>query len=288
MHTARLLGFAAAAASTTLASPTLESPVETRSCNAGFKNIVFNSGVNNEPDINGRFRTLQSYGVSSWIGFTLYDAGGGDANLIANQQRMLLTANDVQAAVDIVTGPNPPKYLQLLNEPDASFFGQPVLTPQQAADALQPLLRASTSTQYLSPAPAFPETNWLPDFFAACNCADQFPVILAHIYRANPNDAISAIQTVMNQFPGKTIWITEISPASSPDQGCTLDQVGVINWMNTVIGWASQQPAIERVFWNSGEYGTLYSDDPNKCNPSLTYTDGTATPLLQAYSSICA
>lgn len=189
------------------------------------------------------------------VGFTLNDAGGGDANLIANQLRMVLTANEVQAGVDLVTGPNPPQYLQLLNEPDGGFYGQPILSPQEAASALQPFLSASTSTQYLSPAPAYPESSWLPDFFAACNnCADRFPVILAHIYNADPNGAIAAIQTVMDQFPGKTIWITEISPASNADQGCTLDQQGVIDWMNTVLGWASQQSVIERVFWNSGEY----------------------------------
>ncbi|KAH8158972.1 hypothetical protein CIB48_g9269 [Xylaria polymorpha] len=51
MHTAGLLAIAAAA-STALASPMSEYPVETRSCSASFKNIVFNSGVDNEPDIN--------------------------------------------------------------------------------------------------------------------------------------------------------------------------------------------------------------------------------------------
>ncbi|GAP89026.2 putative glycoside superfamily [Rosellinia necatrix] len=286
MHSKTLLTVAVAAAGA--AGSPIESQLETRSCNPGFKNTVFNSGVNNQPDINGRFRTLQSYGTSLWVGFTLYDAGGGDSNLIANQLRMVLTANDVQPGVDLVTGPNAPQYLQLLNEPDGGFYGQPILSPQDAASVLQPFFSASTGTKYLSPAPAYPQSNWLPDFFAACNCADRFPVILAHIYNPDPNGAIAAIQTVMNQFPGKTIWITEISPASSPDQGCTLDQQGMINWMNTVIGWASQQAVIERVFWNSGEYGTLYPDNPGQCNPSLTNFDGTPTALLQAYSAICA
>ncbi|KAI0859827.1 glycosyl hydrolase catalytic core-domain-containing protein [Xylaria cubensis] len=287
MHTTRLL-LAAAAASTTLASPASKSPVEARSCGPNFKNNVFNTPFYSENDPNGRFRTLQSYGISSWIGFTTDDAAGGDANTIAHQTRIVLTASQVQAGLNLVTGPNPPAYLQLLNEPDADFYGQPVLSPQQASDTIQPFLSASTSTQFLPPAPAFPETSWLPDFFAACNCLDRFPIILAHIYKPDPNDAIKAIQTVMGQFPGKTIWITELAPASSPDQGCTLDQAGVINWMNTVVGWASQQSVIERVFWNCGEWGPIYSDDANKCNPSLTNNDGSATPLLQAYGAICA
>ncbi|KAI1751781.1 glycosyl hydrolase catalytic core-domain-containing protein [Xylaria castorea] len=287
MHTTAILATAAVAASTALASPVSESRVETRSCNAGFKNTVFNTPAYSEPDLNGRFRTLQSYGISYWVGFMPQDASGGDANLLANQLHLVVTPDQVQAGLDLVTGPNPPKYLQLLNEPDGGFYGQQILTPQQAVSDLQPLLTASTSTQFLPPAPAYPQSSWLPDFFAACNCIDRFPIILAHIYNPDPNGAISAIQTVMNQFPGKTIWITELAPASDGNQGCNLDSAGVINWMNTVVGWASQQSVIERVFWNTGEYGALYSDDPAKCNPSLTNTDGTATDLLKAFGSFC-
>ncbi|KAI1325845.1 glycosyl hydrolase catalytic core-domain-containing protein [Xylariaceae sp. FL0255] len=286
MHTSGLLTIAVAA-SNALGNP-IESSVEKRSCSGAFKNNVFNSGVNDEPDINARFDLLQSYGISWWIGFTLDPASGGDSNLNANQLRMVVTADNVQEAVGLVTGSSPPAYLQLLNEPDGGFYGQPVLSPSDAFTALQPLLNVSTTTQYLSPAPAYPTSTWLPDFFTACNCADQFPVILAHIYNTDPNGAISDIQTVMDQFPGKTIWITEISPASSSDQGCTLDQQGMIDWMNTVIGWASQQSVIERVFWNSGEYGAIYTDNPDVCNPSLTYTNNTATPLLEAFDAFCA
>lgn len=109
-------------------------------------------------------------------------------------------------------------------------------------------------TQYLSPAPAYPNSDWLTQFFDICQCQDSFPVILAHVYNLNPDGAIATIQNILSQFPGKPIWITEISPASSSDQGCTLDEAGMIDWMNQVIGWASQQSAIERIFWNCGEY----------------------------------
>ncbi|KAI0971989.1 glycosyl hydrolase catalytic core-domain-containing protein [Xylaria arbuscula] len=310
----RLTGFlaiAAAASSAAFAGPMSGSRVKTRSCSASFKNTVFNSGVNSEPDINGRFDTfplpkkkqkerdiyiymcvyIQITHKSHTVGFTLNNATGGDANLIANQIRMVVTADDIQAGVDLVTGPNPPAYLQLLNEPDGGFYRQAVLTPQEAVAALQPFLTASTSTQYLSPAPAYPESNWLPEFFAACGDAcgtDRVPIILAYVYNPDASGAIAAIQAVMGQFPGRTIWITELSPASSADQGCALDAAGVVDWMDVVVGWAAQQEVIERVFWNPGDYGTLYPDDPDKCNPSLTNTDGTATALLEAYGSICA
>lgn len=226
-----------------------------RSCSPAFKNIVFNSGVNDQPDIAGRFATLQSHGVSTWIGFTLGNASPADANLDANQVKMVVSGADVQAGVDLVTGASPPEYLQLLNEPDGGFYGLPVYSPEDAASLLRPFLDAQTSTKFLSPAPAYPQSDWLPRFFAACGgCEDRFPVILAHVYSVDPQGAIGSIQAVMNQFPGKTIWITELSPASDPAQNCGLDPQGVIDWMNTVVGWASQQPAIERVYWNSGEY----------------------------------
>ena len=167
---------------------------------------------------------------------------------------MVITADNVQDGVNLVTGASPPAYLQLLNEPDGGFYGQPILQPQDAVNALQPLLTATTSTTFLSPAPAYPDSDWLPQFFSACNCDDKFPIVLAHIYNVDPNGAIASIQNVMNQFPSKKIWITEISPASSADQNCTLDSQGVIDWMNQVIGWASLQDQVDRVFWNSGEY----------------------------------
>ena len=168
---------------------------------------------------------------------------------------MVVTADNVQDGVALVTGASPPTYLQLLNEPDGGFYGQPVLSPQDAVTALQPLLTAQHSgTTFLSPAPAYPTSSWLPDFFTACSCDDQFPIVLAHVYNTDPQGAISDIQAVMAQFPTKTIWITEISPASDPSQNCTLQPQDMIDWMNTVLGWASQQSQIERVFWNSGEY----------------------------------
>ncbi|KAI0973732.1 hypothetical protein F4678DRAFT_408661 [Xylaria arbuscula] len=73
--------------------------------------------------------------------------------------RIVVTAADVQAGVDLVTGATPSAYLQLLNKPDGRVYKQPVLSPQNAVTALQPLLTASTTTQYLSAAPAYPESS---------------------------------------------------------------------------------------------------------------------------------
>lgn len=188
------------------------------------------------------------------MGFTLDNAQPDSPVLNDNQLKMVVSGENIQAGLDLVTGPNAPQYLGLLNEPDGGFYNLPIYSPQEASDLIQPFLSAQTTTQYLSPAPAYPNDSWLTDFFNICQCQDSFPIILAHVYDPSPEGAITTIQNVMNQFPGKPIWITEISPASSSDQGCNLDEAGMIDWMNQVIGWASQQSAIERIFWNCGEY----------------------------------
>lgn len=188
------------------------------------------------------------------VGFTLGNAQPESPVLNDNQLKMVVSGADIQAGLDLVTGPNPPQYLQLLNEPDGGFYDLPVYSPQEAYDLIKPFLEVETTTTFLSPAPAYPHDPWLTDFFNICNCADKFPVILAHVYSVDAPGAIATIQTVMDQFPGKPVWVTEISPASDPSQNCGLDPQGMISWMNEVIGWAAQQPLVERVFWNCGEY----------------------------------
>lgn len=47
------------------ASP-MSDAVKARACSPAFKNIVFNSGVNDQPDIVGRLETIKSYGVDKW------------------------------------------------------------------------------------------------------------------------------------------------------------------------------------------------------------------------------
>lgn len=207
------------------------------------------------------------------VGFTLGNAQPESPILNGNQVKMVVSGADIQAGLDLVTGPSPPEYLGLLNEPDGGFYNLPVYSPQEAYNLIRPFLDAQTTTQYLSPAPAYPSTSWLTDFFNICQCGDRFPVILAHVYSVDAPGAIATIQGVMDQFPGKTVWITEISPASSSDQNCGLDQQGMIAWMNEVIGWAAQQPVIERIFWNCGEYVRLALFLPIVNKVKLTSSD---------------
>ncbi|KAI9750263.1 MAG: hypothetical protein M4579_006542 [Chaenotheca gracillima] len=259
-------------------------------CPEGFRNVVFNGPANDEPNWPGRFNDIQQYGVDNWIGFTMDPNGAADAAMNAGQMRLVMEPSQIPAAVSLVSGQAgelAPKYLAIFNEPDLTFTGTPLTSAADAAAAVQPLLAAYTTTQFISPAPAYSWSSYLPDFFANCQCEAQFPIIAMHLYQKDPTKAISMIQDVHNQFPTKHIWLTEIAPASDPAQGCMLDPAGVIDWMNTVLSWAAQSGYVDKVFWNSGEYGTIYPDNPTLCNPSLTNMDSTPTDLLLNYARLC-
>ena len=207
----------------------------------------------------------------------------------AGQIRVVVTNASMATAQSLVSSASPPPYIEVLNEPDAGYYGQTVLTPQEAAGMAQTLLTTKTSTKFISPAPAFPGTTWLPEFFGNCTgCLDSVTAVAAHIYDKDPQGAIAKIQSVHDQFKNKPLWLTEVSPTSDASQGCQLDSGGVINWMNTVLQFAAGTGYVEKVFWNNGEYGAIYQDNPTLCNPSLTNNDGSATALLENYGKLCA
>lgn len=165
----------------------------------------------------------------------------------------------VTEAVSLITGPSPPTYLELFNEPDFSFMGYTPLTDAvSAAAALGPIFSATTTTQFLSPAVAFTNSDWLTTFAARCNnCMDKIPIISAHVYATDPAAAINQIEILHSTWPSKRIWVTELAPASSNDQGCNLDDNGVINWMQTVVPRLVGLGYVDRIFWNTGEHVSL-------------------------------
>ena len=116
---------------------------------------------------------------------------------------------------------------------------------------------------------------------------DRILIISAHVYKPSPGEAIAMIETLHNTWPNQKIWITELARSCDPAQGCTMDEQGVIEWMNDVIPGIVALGYVERVFWNSGEAGRLCPDNPGLCKPSLTNDDGSPTALLRAYGAIC-
>ncbi|KAA6415321.1 MAG: hypothetical protein FRX48_00036 [Lasallia pustulata] len=267
-------------------------PAGSPKCPPNFRNSVFNTVASQDSGWPLRWSTISGMGVSNWIGFTQdsisntpsYNNAPCTPAIDSAQIKICMDPTKVSAALTLITGPSPPTYLELFNEPDFSYEGYTPLTdPVSAANALAPIFNATTTTQFLSPAVAYTNSDWLTTFAANCNnCMDKIPIISAHVYAPDPATALNQVATLHATWPSKRIWITELAPASSNSQGCTLDANGVINWMQTVVPYLAQSGYVDRIFWNTGEHSTM-----SPCNPSLTNSDGTATPLLQAYASVC-
>ena len=295
-------------------------------CPQDFLNVVFNSDVDSEPNWPGRFNFLQGHGVSSWselsgpgdrlyptnadappVGFTESQDKSANSAVNSSQIRMLMTTADVGPAIQLVSNPaTAPNYLALFNEPDGGWATAKI-APDEAASAVRPLLQINTKTQFISPAPAYPVSSygsnttspssaptWLQQFFAACGslCEEKISYIAAHIYAVEASLAISMIQNVHSQFRKKHMWVTELAPASNTYSNCNMNANDMSSWMTAVVSFAARSTYVDRVFWNSGDWGTLFPN-ASQCNPSLTQEglnaqgQNMAMPLLGTYQSLC-
>lgn len=202
--------------------------------------------------------------------------------LNAAQLHQLVDPTQIQAAVQLLQD-DPPAYMVLLNEPDYSFGGfTPLTSATDAANDLKPIFAAAhPKTTFLSPALAFSNSDWLTTFRDACGgCMSQISIITMHVYDTDPAALLVRIGQLHATWPDKRIWITEIGPATSG--ACTMDEAGMIGWMNTVVPQIAALGYVDKIFWNNGEY----SSNPT-CKTSLTNDDGSATNLLKAYGAIC-
>jgi len=257
------------AASSALASPvqSSEAALAKRSCPADFVNVVFNSGYSAS-------MFSQMSGASEWITFGL----GTDANRIP----MMAFQTDVANAVTMVNGPNPPAWMLTFNEPDYSYMGfTPTMTPQQASDAIQPLLASPGSgTKFVAPVPADPTSTWLPEFFTACNCQGFFSAYNIHVYLADLGAVQSDITTFHNSFADKPMWVTEIAPGND---NCVLTSAEVSTYMTGLYQWGASVGWIGKIFWNTGNY---VANDSNVCNSNLLDANSNATPILATFNAL--
>ena len=263
--------------STTLAIPGPKQPLAHRgSCPPNFRNTVFNTGApRNAGWPSTIWHSLSANGVSDWIGFTeqplnltpTYDLANGKPApvtpaLNAAQIPICMDPRYVSDAVKMLKSSSPPAYLELFNEPDFSYMGfTPLTSPEDAAKALAPIFAlGKLKTQLIAPAVAFTNSDWLTKFDAACGqCIEKhIPIVSAHLYSPNPDTIMSMVTTLHKTWPSKKIWITELAPASSSGQGCTLDGPGVIKWMNTVVPRLAATGYVDRIFWNSGEHVSFF------------------------------
>ena len=242
----------------------------------GFCNVVFNTNVGNSPGWPSTvWSSMTSNGVSGFIAFSLapltvtpvYTTSPLPDAMQAAQIPVCMDPSKVNDAKTALTGSSPPPYMELFNEPDYSYHGfTPLTSPEDAGVAVQPLMSLDTTTKMVSPAPAITSGDWLSRFKAACNgCMDKIDIVAAHIYSKDPTGALYQITTLHNAWPDKRLWLTELAPASDAAQGCTLDEQGMIGWMNTVIPQIKALGYVDKIFWNHGESVCLFPFPPPFC-----------------------
>ncbi|KAL8832707.1 MAG: hypothetical protein Q9191_000108 [Dirinaria sp. TL-2023a] len=229
----------------------------------------------------------------------------------AAQLPMIADPNKITDGINLLSSASPPPYMEIYNEPDYSFMNYtPLTSPQDAGASMSQILPAVNNTQLISPAPAFTNSDYLQQFNASCNgCMDtQIDFVAAHVYSVDPSGAVQQVTDLHGRWPNKKIWVTELAPASSADQGCTLDETGMVSWMQNVLGQLRALGYVEKIYWNTGAYvslrrflsilplndcsdlmqGSLDPNNPDVCNPSLTNEDGSPTALLTAMKQVCS
>ena len=183
---------------------------------------------------------------------------------------------------------NAPSYLELFNEPDFSFENLTLTedaTP--SASDLKTLFDAPhPNTKFISPALMNANGPWLGSFFQACNgCLDQIDIIALHVYNPDPQGVLDQITQLYGTWK-KPIWITELSPDTA---GCGLNPTTMASdYINVLIPEILKLGYVEKIFWNSGESDSpAINGAPAPCSSSLTNTDGSSTPALQALGAAC-
>ena len=241
-----------------------------RSCPANFINVVFNGGSN--PSSQYPLMTA----ASNWITFSPGTA--------TSEIPMMAFASDVATAVDIVNGPSPPEYMLTFNEPDYSYDNDtPTMSPQQAADAIEPLLQSpGTQTMFIAPVTADPTSSWLTDFYTACNCQGFFHAYNIHVYQPDTGSAEAQINAFHAKFSDKPLWVTEIAPGNA-NPSCSLSWGTVSQFMQDIYSWGASQGWIERIFWNSGNE---IPNDTNVCNSWLVDENNNPSPLLATFNGL--
>lgn len=223
--------------------------------------------------------------ATAWFTFQLSIPSSGSASARTTRDHipMMAFARDVAAVVNLVNGPNPPAWLLTFNEPDYSYMGwTPTMTPQQAADAIKPLLaRPGTKTKYVAPVVAFTDSGWLDQFFAACNCRKFFSAYNIHQYHPTAQEVITNVKNFHNRYSDKPLWITEVAPGQA---GCKVSWDAAGQFMRELYRFAKGSGWIERIFWNSGNQ--LTNGDQNVCNSWLVDPNGNPGPLLKTFEAM--
>ncbi|CAO2653955.1 Nn.00g106880.m01.CDS01 [Neocucurbitaria sp. VM-36] len=270
-----------------------------------FCSVVFNSvAKGNAGWPNTTWNTLNAYGVDKWVGFLDLNLTGHPRNvpeyiMSANEPLVVFNPENVDRGLELLkqtNASNRPTYMELLNEPDIPLGGRGKISPRAAAKAVKPILdynKAHNVMTLLAPGLSHPDgiwdaEGWLAQFDGNCSgciTSMEVPIIASHQYNLAAKGVVESLKRIHARWPKHSIWVTELAPSTHVLNNCpmTIKQVG--DWMETVVNGAASLGYVGRIFWNSGEWRPKVSD--NDCIHSLTYDNGTATPLLKRYESLC-
>lgn len=255
-------------------------PKSASGCPPSMKGVTFNSGMNP-----GMFDTIGA--GEDWTTFQpTIPNGPGSSKASSAFIPMIAFASDVQEGINMLNSANPPPWLLTFNEPDFSYeHYTKTMSPGEAASAIAPLIAAAKGkpTKFVAPVTANSTSDWLDNFYAACNCKNFFSAYNIHKYHPDSATVISEITTFHQKYPDKPIWVTEVAPGSA-NPPCSLGWDAVGTFMKDIYGFAAKSGFVDRVFWNTGNQ--IGPGDTNVCNSYLTDHTGGASPLLAAYAGI--
>lgn len=90
------------------------------------------------------------------------------------------------------------------------------MTPQQAADSLSPSLASpGVSTKYIAPVVANQSSDWLLQFYTACNYPNFFSAYNVRVYQLTVKKAQDEINAFRNVYNDKPLWVSEIAPENA-------------------------------------------------------------------------
>ncbi|KAI3401748.1 hypothetical protein diail_9412 [Diaporthe ilicicola] len=246
-----------------------------------FCSVVFNNVARKTAGWpNVTWDSLTSHGVKKWVGFLDPELSGHPQGvpadiMAANEPLVVYNPENVDRGLEILKG-SPPVFMELLNEPDIPLGDRPKISPADAAKAVEPILKYNENnnvTTLLTPALSHPNDifdtyGWLAQFDGNCSgciSSRKIPIIATHQYNLKAEGVVDSLKRIHDRWPDHELWVTELAPSTHVLNNCpkTLEQVG--NWMEIVRDKVSD----------------------HDCIHSLTYDNGTATPLLTRYSKLC-
>lgn len=164
------------------------------------------------------------------------------------------------------------QYLLGFNEPNVQ--SQSDLTPTEAAQ-LWPQVTAIAKKYNLSlvsPATAGCNTDWLTEFFTACQCENDIVAIATHSYDCSSNGIGNCIDKMAKQFKNKPLWLTEFNCGNGGKNATAAEHLAFMKEMLPVL---DKSTTVQRYAWMSARDtkvpgSSLFVSNTEPDNPLFT------------------